>query len=207
MFKQNDSIKDFKQAYRLRKQAEMYFLRAFNLPSHPDDLPDVDADNYSVFGGCNTLTNACDEMHASVDSQNPSNVEGRPIYPVAYGTIVFEGAIASFGNYLVVEHDVYGEKFYSVYAHLQVNDLQSVGTVVDNNIQIGKMGNTNQANGTHQGGMSVHLHFEVRKTTNVNSSYGVSGKIWWPTNLDEMHANFVDLSSIFGKGQAFDTLP
>ncbi|MCB2160576.1 peptidoglycan DD-metalloendopeptidase family protein [bacterium] len=185
---------------RWRKRAEFYFLQEFNLPLHPDDVDDVDVDGYSYFGGCNTLTRSCDEMHASVDSQGPytTNQPGRPIYPVAYGTIAFEGTIGGFGNYIVVEHDVYGEKFYSVYAHLQVNDLQPVGSEVDNNIQIGEMGSS--------GTDSVHLHFEVRKETNVNSNYGVGGMTWWPSSLDAMHANFVDLSSIFGIGKAFSTI-
>jgi murein DD-endopeptidase MepM/ murein hydrolase activator NlpD len=90
---------------------------------------------------------------------------------------------------------------------LQTNDLLSVGTVVDNSIQIGTMGNTNQADGTHQGNMGEHLHFEVRKETNVNSGFGVGGEVWWPETVTKSYNFFVDLSPIFGQGAAFDEIP
>lgn len=97
----------------------------------------------------------------------------------------------NFGKFIVIEHDVYGVKLYSVYAHL---DTQSVflGDTVDNTTQIGTMGQSGTNN--------VHLHFEVRKAVNVDLSQDnpFHAKVWWPRTPTELSNNFLNLGPIFG---------
>jgi hypothetical protein len=42
-----------------------------------------------------------------------------------------------------------------------------------------------------------HLHFEVRKSENVDLSQAnpFQGEVWWPQTLDELNINFVDLGA------------
>jgi murein DD-endopeptidase MepM/ murein hydrolase activator NlpD len=120
------------------------------------------------------------------------NWRGRPIYSTTSGVVVRVGA-TDWGNYVMVEHDIDGEKFYSIYAHLDSASVHE-GMMVDNNIQIGEMG------GTISGGYGdPHLHFEVRKSVNVNLSDPIDspfrGKVWWPRSMDELRLNFVDLGA------------
>ena len=99
--------------------------------------------------------------------------------------------MGEFGNYVVVEHDVYGVMFYSVYAHLDTQTV-SVGQVVDNNIQVGTMGNTKPGCTN----CAVHLHFEIRKELSINLSKPIPFVIYWPKTMEEFHQNFVDLSPL-----------
>jgi len=69
----------------------------------------------------------------------------------------------------------------------------SVGTYVDNSVQIGTMGNTIDKD---SGGTTfVHVHFEVRKNINIDLSQSnpFRDKVWWPMTKAELEANFVDI--------------
>jgi murein DD-endopeptidase MepM/ murein hydrolase activator NlpD len=142
------------------------------------------------FGGCNTLDGCAFGYHAAVDSRNSR--QGAPIYATAYGKVVAV-TNSDFGDYVLIEHNIYGNKFYSVYAHLQTQSV-AVNDIVDTFTQIGTMGNT----GTN----IVHLHFEVRKATNVNLATGVAdpvqGRRWWATTEEQFRQDFVDLGPVFG---------
>jgi len=138
--------------------------------------------NYSGFGGCNTIQGSCnDGFHPALDSRNNwstgeiVNWWGRPIYSTAPGRVVKIGS-SYWGNYVMIEHVIDSEKFYSIYAHLQTATVQE-GVQVDNNTQIGEMGGTNS-----WGEGDPHLHFEVRKSTNVDLSDSASspfrGQVW-----------------------------
>ncbi|PKO11549.1 MAG: hypothetical protein CVU39_28710, partial [Chloroflexi bacterium HGW-Chloroflexi-10] len=174
---------------------EKEFVRKAKSPLHEDDGPA----NYSGFGGCNTYTGSCsDGWHSSLDSRNvygdnPLHVnwEGRPIYATESGVVIKVGA-ADWGNYVMVEHEIQGEKFYSIYAHLSESSVEE-GTVVDSNTQIGEMGGTIDDGGP----IDPHLHFEVRKSVNVSLSQAnpFRGNVWWSHSKEELTTNFVDLGA------------
>ncbi|MFQ5580921.1 MAG: M23 family metallopeptidase, partial [Nitrospiria bacterium] len=122
---------------------------------------------------------------------------GDSIYAIAYGKVVRTGwAADGFGNFVLVKHNVYGVSLFSVYAH---NDIVLVaeGDVVIAGTPIAEMGSTVNT--------SVHLHFEIRRATNVDLSqdHPFAGQIYWPSSLQELRANFVDLGPIFGYHNTF----
>ena len=76
---------------------------------------------------------------------------GTPIYAVLDGTVVYSGVQGSYGNVIVIEHPDF---VMTVYAHNEKN-LVNVNDVVKQGQQIGTVGSTGNAQGTH-------LHFEYR---------------------------------------------
>jgi len=76
---------------------------------------------------------------------------GTPIYAVLDGTVVYSGVQGAYGNVVVIEHPDF---VMTVYAHNEKN-LVSVGEVVTKGQQIGTVGATGNASGSH-------LHFEYR---------------------------------------------
>ena len=121
-------------------------------PIHPpaNDL----VDETYLYG---STANGTREPHHGVDIANQS---GTPVYAAAYGTVVFAGPDKEavycpwpnfYGNLVVLQHK--GELF-TLYAHLSKIDV-AVGQVVDARTQIGEVGRTGVAIGSH-------LHFEVR---------------------------------------------
>ena len=180
-----------------RLSPEQKFTHAAKSPLHKDEGPI----NYSGFGGCNTIKASCSfGHHAAIDSLNNWDAEkdedkrvnwvGRPIYAVEEGTVVRVGK-SDWGNYVMVEHVIDGEEFYSIYAHLDSYSVKK-GMKVDNDMQIGNMGGT-----TSGGDVDPHLHFEVRKSVNVDvaATDPFNGKVWWPESMAELSNNFVDLAA------------
>jgi len=76
---------------------------------------------------------------------------GTPIYAVLDGTVVFSGYQGAYGNVIVMEHPDF---VMTVYAHNEKNMVE-VGATVSKGQQIGTVGSTGNANGSH-------LHFEYR---------------------------------------------
>src|SRR5690606_31973740 len=101
--------------------------------------------------------------HPGVDIGPNSDKTRTPIWSAAYGRVVDVQSIENYdlGRRIVIEHDVNGERFFSVYAHLAEIQVE-VGTIVDENTRIGFMGNS-----PADWEMAVHLHFEVRTSLNV----------------------------------------
>ena len=76
---------------------------------------------------------------------------GTPIFAVADGTVVYSGVQGSYGNVIVIEHPDF---VMTVYAHNEKNFV-SVNDKVTQGQQIGTVGSTGNAQGSH-------LHFEYR---------------------------------------------
>ena len=121
-------------------------------PIHPpaNDL----VDETYLYG---STANGTREPHHGIEFPNKS---GMPIYAAANGTVVFAGpdkdAIYSpwanfYGNLVVLKHK---DELFTLYAHLSKIDV-AAGQVVDAGTQIGEVGRTGVAIGSH-------LHFEVR---------------------------------------------
>ncbi|MEM0473189.1 MAG: M23 family metallopeptidase [Candidatus Aenigmatarchaeota archaeon] len=90
---------------------------------------------------------------------------GTPIHAIQSGKVVEAGFnTGGFGNYVVIEHELNGNKYYSMYAHLscsgitvQKDQYVNVGDV------IGYSGGDDDCKGTSTG---AHLHFEIRQGQN-----------------------------------------
>ncbi len=88
------------------------------------------------------------EFHLGIDLPDE---KGSPIWAADGGEIVWAGYTPSYGNSVRIQH---ADNTMTVYAHLS-KILVSVGDVVHQGQEIGKMGNTGMSYGSH-------LHFEVR---------------------------------------------
>ena len=152
---------------------------------------------FGPFGGPRTV--GCDGQnqprcdatrHPAVDSRGPQN-RGDQIYAIAYGRVVWSGdAHDGFGAFVIIEHIVHGIRFYSVYAHNDELTAQE-GHIVAGGTQIATMGNT--------GTGPVHLHFEIRRSTNVDvgARHPVIAHVYWPANVRQLRSFFVDLGPVF----------
>jgi murein DD-endopeptidase MepM/ murein hydrolase activator NlpD len=77
---------------------------------------------------------------------------GTPIYAAAGGVVIFAGRHPQYGNMIEIDH---GNGLITRYAHAS-KLLVKVGDLVVRGVQIGKVGKTGRATGSH-------LHFEVRR--------------------------------------------
>lgn len=81
--------------------------------------------------------------------------EGTPIYAIADGIVTKHDRDWSFGNVVVLKHDVNGMQFDSLYAHMQdASSPLKVGDVVKVGDFIGLVGDTGSSYG-------AHLHLEI----------------------------------------------
>ncbi len=81
-----------------------------------------------------------------------ANKKGTNILAAERGTVIYTGkGFHGYGNLIVIEH---GDEWATLYAHLSAIDVKE-GDAVTRGQEIGKMGKTGHATGTH-------LHFEMR---------------------------------------------
>jgi RHS repeat-associated protein len=143
-------------------------------------------------------------LHPGLDSTSTDdNSRGDPIYAAAPGRVVAVGFMPSinnnsaFGQYIVIEHNVFGSLYYSVYAHLEDGNVQvEVGEFVSAGMTIGGMGATANQD-------TVHLHLEIRRETAIDLSQNLPFVIpgnqdgnFFPDNKSTMGQYFVNLSSL-----------
>ncbi|MFC4353604.1 murein hydrolase activator EnvC family protein [Chryseomicrobium palamuruense] len=89
-------------------------------------------------------------MHYGVDFANSI---GTPVVSAADGVVSYAAPFSTYGNVVMVTHNINGQTFTSLYAHL--NSIgASVGQSVSKGQQIGTLGNTGNSTGPH-------LHFEI----------------------------------------------
>lgn len=91
-------------------------------------------------------------FHGGTDYAEP---EGSPIYAFAEGVVVAAGAADGFGQWIVIDHNLNGQKVSSVYGHMWPQDLLvKEGQHVRAGQQIARVGNNGHSTG-------AHLHFEL----------------------------------------------
>lgn len=90
------------------------------------------------------------KIHEALDIAGSG--EGSPIYAAGAGTVVASVNRGSLGNYVTINH---GNGYYTLYAHMH-SRIVSEGQTVQKGQQIGTMGHTGFATGTH-------LHFGLYK--------------------------------------------
>ncbi|MET3769428.1 murein DD-endopeptidase MepM/ murein hydrolase activator NlpD [Marisediminicola sp. UYEF4] len=95
----------------------------------------------------------CSTYHQGLDF-TPGAV---PIQAIAGGVVsTVQVSDSGFGNYVVVDHIVNGQKVQSAYAHMQYGSIQvAVGQTIGVGDMIGVVGNSGASTG-------VHLHLELR---------------------------------------------
>lgn len=79
-----------------------------------------------------------------------------PILAAASGTVTLAEWHWSMGWWVIISHNINGQRIDTVYAHLRYTPMVSPGDVVSQGQQIGNKGNTGQSFG-------AHLHFEVHR--------------------------------------------
>lgn len=89
-----------------------------------------------------------EKFHHGIDIAAP---QGREIFPVKNGKVIFSGYLPRYGNTVIIEHE---NGFITKYAHNMVN-LVSAGEDVGPDRVIALVGSTGRATGPH-------LHFEVK---------------------------------------------
>lgn len=116
----------------------------------PVDDPEVSSD----YGPRKKSCGACSSFHKGMDF-TPGY--GEPVYAITSGTVLDVGYnSAGYGRYVYIQHEINGETFVSLYAHMeQWTTLVEAGQDVFPGQQIGTVGNTGVSTG-------AHLHFEVR---------------------------------------------
>lgn len=90
-------------------------------------------------------------FHDGIDFSN--NRKKTPLYPIYPGTVEVAKWGGLFGNVMVVKHDVEGDIYYSLYAHMD-SFTAKVGDTVGYNSELGIMGTTGNSTG-------IHVHLEL----------------------------------------------
>jgi RHS repeat-associated protein len=187
--------------------------------NYPHGFLQLRGSDYSVGneGDINHQHSNSPYYHPGVDI---GDILGTPVYPIYPGVVVYTGWNYDLGNTIILEHNVDGKLFYSVYGHLGTNQddsgiLVTEGDSVSYNDQIGTMGNTKGGGVT-----DTHLHLEIRTELNVNinsyqnnNEYVFGGTQWWvftpgATTWYRLFPNWrsawVDLGLIYGYDTSAD---
>lgn len=101
---------------------------------------------------------------------------GTPIYAAEAGKVTKVSSSGPYGNHIQIEHNVDGQKWTTVYAHLHKVDVKT-GQSVRQGEPIGQIGNTGNSSGPH-------LHFEIHKG-DYNFSASSAGNAVDPMKLAE----------------------
>jgi len=120
-------------------------------PSNSGMIRPIASGRVSSEFGMRTL-NGRTGHHAGVDLVTPGNPTA-PILAVADGVVRVAQWHDSLGWYIIVEHNIDGQRVDTLYAHLSAMSV-GVGAQVSQGQIIGNMGNTGHSFG-------AHLHFEV----------------------------------------------
>lgn len=95
-----------------------------------------------------------DDRHEGIDLAAPTNT---PIHAVYDGMVIKKSFSPSgWGNYIVLQHDINGFVWMSVYAHMVVQSTLNVGQAVAKGEVIGLVGSTGNSSGPH-----LHLTFQA----------------------------------------------
>lgn len=93
--------------------------------------------------------------HNGVDLAQPGSALNKPIFAARDGKVIASGPASGFGNWIVIQHDVDGKRYDTVYGHMFDDGVfAKLGDTVRAGQEIGKIGNNGQSSGPH-------LHFEI----------------------------------------------
>lgn len=108
------------------------------------------------------------QMHHGLDIAASGIV---PVVAAAEGVVTRSYYSTSYGNVVFISHNINGQTYTTVYAHLKSRSV-TAGQKVKRGQQLGIMGNTGQSEGQH-------LHFEIHKGEwNAQKSNAIDPKIY-----------------------------
>ncbi|GEM04084.1 hypothetical protein HMI01_10720 [Halolactibacillus miurensis] len=100
------------------------------------------------------ITGEAQSKHNGIDIAKPGS---RPIFAAADGVVRRSYTSTSYGETIMIEHEINGETWETVYAHMRENSRRfKDGQRVEQGDVIGQMGDTGNSTGQH-------LHFELHK--------------------------------------------
>lgn len=103
-------------------------------------------------------------LHGGQDLGAPLNT---PIMAIADGKVRAAGRSAGFGNWIVIDHNIDGKKYSSVYGHMYDNGvLVKVGDTVTKGQKIGKVGSNGWSTGPH-------LHIEIWESGRLDGGHRI----------------------------------
>jgi hypothetical protein len=115
------------------------------------------------------------QMHRGVDLAGPV---GTAIYAFADGVVAQAGPASGFGQWIVLDHNLDGRRFSTVYGHMfPVGVLARGGDLVRAGQQIARIGNDGDTTGPH-------LHFEVWEGTRLAGGTAVDPQPFYDAAAD-----------------------
>jgi murein DD-endopeptidase MepM/ murein hydrolase activator NlpD len=106
----------------------------------------------SGFGPRIAPCGGCSSFHEGLDFTPGS---GAAIGAIDDGTVSFVGTTGAYGNHVIVDHVVNGQKVQSLYAHMLSGSIRvTVGEQVKVTQELGQVGSTGESTG-------AHLHLEI----------------------------------------------
>ncbi|MET4780998.1 M23 family metallopeptidase [Glaciihabitans sp. UYNi722] len=106
----------------------------------------------SGFGARTSPCSGCSSYHLGVDFIPGA---GTPIGAIADGVVSQTSTTGAYGNHVIVDHVINGQKVQSLYAHMLAGSINVVvGQPVKVTDELGLVGSTGESTG-------AHLHFEV----------------------------------------------
>ncbi|MEH7350263.1 murein hydrolase activator EnvC family protein [Gottfriedia acidiceleris] len=123
-----------------------------------DNTPTVSSGNFTrpangyISSGFGQRSFEGGEFHEGVDIASAGSV---PVVAAADGVVIRAYVSSSYGNCVFITHNIDGQVWTTVYAHLASFNV-STGQTVSKGMQIGYMGNSGHSTGQH-------LHFELHK--------------------------------------------
>lgn len=106
------------------------------------------------------------EFHYGIDL---ANSPGTAIVASADGVVTYAAPLSTYGNVVMITHNINGQIYTTLYAHLRSFNI-SVGQTVKQGQKIAEMGQTGRATGPH-------LHFEVHIGTWRGQKAGVQNPL------------------------------
>jgi hypothetical protein len=138
---------------KVLKNAEQFKLTATYMPN---DMPAI-TDGAFMRPTTGEVTSGFGprwgKLHAGVDIGKGGRNHAVPIVAVADGVVSRSYYSSSYGNVVFIKHNINGQQFETVYAHME-NRAVVAGQTVKKGQYLGNMGNTGRSTGPH-------LHFEI----------------------------------------------
>lgn len=96
---------------------------------------------------------------------------GTPVYAAKEGVVLYAGEASGYGGWVVLQHDIEGQTYYTIYGHMKPEDHKvKEGDRVKQGDILSLVGNEGTSTG-------AHLHFSIAKTRSKESPRAFSGYI------------------------------
>lgn len=115
------------------------------------------------------------KLHSGIDMAGPM---GTPIYAAADGEVIAAGPASGFGNYVVIDHNINGQKYSTVYGHM------TLGSIIVSEGDTVQMGDQIAGVGTEGNSTGPHLHFEVWQGGRYDGGTAIDPEPWLGGNLN-----------------------